>query len=134
MPLGHIPNREVIKLNSGAVGGDSSLQDRGVAHYLLPLLFSLVSYFLVFSFVSYIKNTKKLVTLLLLVAVIMGSTENSKLCDFTSHKNNDFICTPIGPPATSAPSYEIKPTLLNLVMKEQFSGAGDVAGLHLFFG
>src|SRR3954469_1893487 len=28
---------------SGTVAGDSSLQDRGVAHYLLSLLFSLVS-------------------------------------------------------------------------------------------
>ena len=32
-----------IKAISGAVAGDSKLQDRGVAHYLLPLLFSLVS-------------------------------------------------------------------------------------------
>ena len=61
----------------------------------------------------------------------MGSTENTKLCDFTSHKNNDFICTPIAPPATLAPSYEIEPALLNLVMKEQFSGARDAASLHL---
>ena len=61
----------------------------------------------------------------------MGSTENTKLCDFTSHNNDDFICTPITTPATSAPSYEIKPTLLNLVMREQFSGAGDDAALHL---
>src|SRR3954468_11780026 len=61
----------------------------------------------------------------------MGSTENTKLCDFTSHNNNDFICTPIAPPAISAPSYEIKPALLNLVMKEQFSGAGDDAAFHL---
>ena len=61
----------------------------------------------------------------------MGSTKNTKLCDFTSHNNNDFICTPIPPPATSAPSYEIKPALLNLVMKEQFSGAGDDDALHL---
>lgn len=61
----------------------------------------------------------------------MGSTENTKLCDFTSHNNNDFICTPIATPATSAPSYEIKPALLNLVMKDQFSGAGDDAALHL---
>ena len=67
----------------------------------------------------------------LLVAVTMGSTENTKMCDFTSHNNNDFICTPIAPPATSAPSYEIKPALLNLVMKEQFSSAGDDAALHL---
>ena len=80
---------------------------------------------------SYTKNTLKIVTLLLLVAAITGSTENTKLCDFTSRNNNDFICTPIAPPATSAPSYEIKPALLNLFMKEQFSDAGKVAALHL---
>ena len=80
---------------------------------------------------SYTKNTKKLVTLLLHVAAIMGSTKNTKLCDFSSHNNNDFICTPIAPPATSAPSYEIKTSLLNLVMKEQFSSAGEHAALHL---
>jgi hypothetical protein len=50
----------------------------------------------------------------------MGTTENTKLCDFTSTKNNDFICTPIAPPAPEASFYEIKPALLNLVMKEQF--------------
>ena len=61
----------------------------------------------------------------------MGSNENTKLCDFTSHNNSDFICTPIAPPATSAPSYEIKPALLNLVMKDQFSCAGEDAALHL---
>src|SRR3954464_14930103 len=61
----------------------------------------------------------------------MGSNENTKLFDFTSHNNNDFIYTPIAPLATSAPSYEIKPALLNLVMKEQFSGVGEDAALHL---
>src|SRR4051812_38009183 len=61
----------------------------------------------------------------------MGSNENAKLCDFTSHNNNDFICTPTAPPATSTPSYEIKPAVLNLFMKEQFSGAGEDAALHL---
>ena len=46
--------------------------------------------------------------------------------------NNDFICSPIAPPATKAESYEIKPALLNLVMKEQFSGAStDDAASHL---
>src|SRR3954471_22760973 len=60
----------------------------------------------------------------------MGSNENTKLCDFTSHNNSDFICTPIAPPANSAPSYEIKPALLNLVMKE-FSVAGEDVALHL---
>ena len=77
------------------------------------------------------KSPKKLVTLFLLAAVTMGSSENTKLCDYTSHNNNDFVCTPIAPPATSAPFYEIKPALLNLVMKEQLSGVGDAATLHL---
>src|SRR3954463_1571186 len=35
---------------SGAVARDSSLQDRGVSHYLLPLLFSLVSLAYIFFF------------------------------------------------------------------------------------
>ena len=67
----------------------------------------------------------------LLAAITMGSTENTKLCDFSSQNNSDFICTPIATCATSAPSYEIKPALLNLVMKEQFSGARDDAALYL---
>jgi hypothetical protein len=54
------------------------------------------------------------------------------LCDFTSTKNNDFICTPIAPPAPEANFYEIKPALLNLVMKDQFSGASsDDVAAHL---
>jgi hypothetical protein len=62
----------------------------------------------------------------------MGTPENTKLCDFTSTKNNDFICTPIAPPAPEVNFYEIKPALLNLVMKEQFSGASsDDAAAHL---
>jgi hypothetical protein len=62
----------------------------------------------------------------------MGTPENSKLCDFTSTNNNDFICTPIAPPAPEAIFYEIKPALLNLVMKEQFSGVStDDAAAHL---
>jgi hypothetical protein len=62
----------------------------------------------------------------------MGTPENTKLCDFTSTNNNDFICTPIAQPAPEAIFYEIKPALLNLVMKEQFSGAStDDAAAHL---
>src|SRR3954463_3617921 len=59
----------------------------------------------------------------------MNSAENTKLCDFTSTNNNDFLSTPIAPPAPDATFYEIKPALLNLVMREQFSGASsdDVA-------
>ena len=62
----------------------------------------------------------------------MGTPENTKLCDFTSTNNNDFICTPIAPPATTAEFYEIKPALLNLVMRDQFSGvSSDDAAAHL---
>lgn len=62
----------------------------------------------------------------------MGAIENTKLCDFTSTNNNDFICTPIAPPAPEAAFFEIKPALLNLVMKEQFSGIStDDAASHL---
>src|SRR4051812_40127702 len=62
----YIPHR--IKQISGAVAGDSSLQDRGVTHYLLSLVFSLVS--LPFSFylcVPYQKYQKYLLPCLLLL-------------------------------------------------------------------
>jgi hypothetical protein len=62
----------------------------------------------------------------------MSTPENTKLCDFTSTNNNDFIYTPIAPPAPEANLYEIKPALLNLAMKEQFSGVStDDAVAHL---
>ena len=32
----------------------------------------------------------------------MNTPENTKLCDFTNANNNDFLCTPIAPPATTA--------------------------------
>jgi hypothetical protein len=55
----------------------------------------------------------------------MVTLKNTKLCDFTSTKNNDFICTPIALPAPEAIFYEIKPALLNLVMKEEFSSTSS---------
>ena len=62
----------------------------------------------------------------------MSSAEKTKLCNFTSTNNNDFICYPIAPPANKAEFYEIKPALLILVMKEQFSGAStDDAASHI---
>jgi hypothetical protein len=62
----------------------------------------------------------------------MGTPKNTKLCDFTSTKNNDFTYTPIAPPAPEANFYEIKPALINLVMKDQFSGASsDDTAAHL---
>ena len=48
--------------------------------------------------------------------------ENTKLCDFSNTKNNDFIGTPLAPPPTSAETCDINTALLNLVMKNQFSG------------
>ena len=51
----------------------------------------------------------------------MMAQENIKLCDFSNINNNDFISTLIAL-ATSAESCEINAALLNLVMKDQFSG------------
>ena len=61
----------------------------------------------------------------------MATNDTTKLCDFISTNNNNFICTPIAPPAATADSYEIKPVLLNLVMKDQLSGIGEDAAYHL---
>ena len=47
--------------------------------------------------------------------------DNTKLCDFANTNNNDFLSTPIAP-LTDAESCEINATLLNLVMKDPFSG------------
>ena len=56
--------------------------------------------------------------------------ENTKLCDFSNTNNNDFISTPIAP-TTSAESYEINAALLNIVMKDQFSGlSSEEAASH----
>ena len=56
---------------------------------------------------------------------------NTKLCDFPNTNNNDFISTPIAP-ATSAESCEINAALLNLVMKDVFSGLpSEDAASHL---
>ena len=62
----------------------------------------------------------------------MTTLENTKLCDFTSTNNNDFMSTPIAPPVPEDTSFEIKPALLNLVMREQFSSIGNEdAATHL---
>ena len=61
----------------------------------------------------------------------MATNDTTKIFDFTSTNNNDFICTPIAPPAATADSYEIKLALLNLVMKDQFSSIGEDGASHL---
>ena len=57
--------------------------------------------------------------------------DNTKLCDFSNTNNNDFISTPIAP-TTNVESCEIKVALLNLVMKDKFSGLpSEDAASHL---
>ena len=56
---------------------------------------------------------------------------NTKLCDFSNTNNNDFISTPIAP-ITDAESCDINATLLNLIMKDQFSSLpSEDAATHL---
>ena len=57
--------------------------------------------------------------------------DNTKLCVFSNTNNNDFISTPIAP-LTDAESCEINTALLNLVMKDPFSGLpSEDAATHL---
>ena len=57
--------------------------------------------------------------------------DNTKLCAFSNTNNNDFISTPIAP-STNAESCEINAALVNLVMKDQFSGLpNEDAAPHL---
>ena len=53
--------------------------------------------------------------------LLTTAQDNTKLCDFTNTNNNDFLSTPIAP-ITDAESCETNAALLNLVMKDQFSG------------
>ena len=58
--------------------------------------------------------------------------DNTKLCDFSNTNNNDFLSTPIAP-TTGAESCKINTALLNLVMKDQFSGLpSEDAATHLY--
>jgi hypothetical protein len=113
--------------------GRKKIFARGVSHAQSFTLFLFC--FILFLLASFYQKYKKISFFIVTFTFSfarMGSPENTKLCDFTSTKNNDFICTPIAPPAPEAIFYEIKPTLLNLIMKEQFFGASsDDAVAHL---
>ena len=64
----------------------------------------------------------------LLVAMVQ---DNTKLCDFSNTNNNYFLSTPIAP-LNDVESCEINAALLNLVMKDQFSGLpSEDAASHL---
>ena len=61
----------------------------------------------------------------------MMAQDNTKLCDFTNTNNNDFLSIPIAP-LTDIESCEINAALLNLVMKDQFTGLlSEDAATHL---
>jgi hypothetical protein len=116
--------------------GKKKTSVRGVSHAypLLSFSFALL-YFYLHHFYQKYKKISFLYSWFYLSAFSfarMGTPENTKLCDFTSTNNSAFICTPIAPPAPAINFYEIKPALLNLVMKEQFSGAStDDVTAHL---
>ena len=57
--------------------------------------------------------------------------DNTKFCDFSNINNNDFLSNPIAP-LNDVESCEINAALLNLVMKDQFSGLpNEDAASHL---
>ena len=61
----------------------------------------------------------------------MMAQDNTKLCDFSNTNNNDFTSTLIAPDA-NVESCKINTALLNLVMKDQFSGfPNEDAASHL---
>jgi hypothetical protein len=95
--------------------GRKKISASGVSHaQSFTLLFFCFILFLLTSFYQKYKKISFLYSYFYLSAFSfarMGTPENTKLCDFTSTKNNDFICTPIAPPAPQANFYEIKPAL-----------------------
>jgi hypothetical protein len=124
-----VPNWSVIYINTAPstsflapLPGKKKTSARGVSHaQSFTLLLFCFILFLLPSFYQKYKKNSFLYSCFYLFAFSfarMGTPENTKLCDFTSTKNNDFKCTPIAPPAPEANFYEIKPALLNLVMKE----------------
>ena len=57
--------------------------------------------------------------------------DNTKLCDFSNTNNNDFLSTTISP-LNNDESCEINTALLDLVMKDQFTGLpSEDAATHL---
>jgi hypothetical protein len=89
---------------------------RGVSHfqsfYFVIVLLSLFTLFLFASLYQKYKKISSFYSFLFLFIYFslarMSTPENTKLCDFTSTNNSDFICTPIAPPAPEANFYEIK--------------------------
>jgi hypothetical protein len=58
--------------------------------------------------------------------------QTTKLCDFTNVPNAQFIVKPITSPEIKADSFEVSPSLLNLIVEYQFGGsASEEASMHL---
>src|SRR5664279_537137 len=58
--------------------------------------------------------------------------DRTKLCDYTNTPNDQFIARPIATPEIKADSYEVSPSLLNLITREQFGGSAmEDASMHL---
>jgi hypothetical protein len=49
--------------------------------------------------------------------------ERTKLCDYTNTPNEHFIARPITTPDIQAESFEVSPSLLNLITREQSGGS-----------
>ena len=57
--------------------------------------------------------------------------DRSKLCDYTNTPNDQFIAKPITTHEIKTDSYEVSPSLLNLITREQFGGSAVDASMHL---
>lgn len=58
--------------------------------------------------------------------------DRTKLSDYTNTPNDQFIARPITTPEIQAESYEVSPSLLNLITREQFGGSAmEDASMHL---
>jgi hypothetical protein len=95
-------------------------------------------FFILFLLASFYQKYKKIVSFivafiyLLLVLLEWVLLKIPSCVILLAPKIMILFCTPIAPPAPEANFYEIKPALLNLVMKEQFSSASsDDAVAHL---
>jgi hypothetical protein len=74
--------------------------------YFVIVLLTFFTLFLLASFYQKYKKNRFLYSCYFCLSAFslarMGTPENTKLCDFTSKNNNDFIYTPIAPPAPEA--------------------------------
>ena len=137
--------QEVGRRISGAVVGESTHKSRHTKYPSQTLIPRITLFSICLSFSSpplhlcrFIRSlfpsvSFRLPLLCLCVGLIVchDGSNNTKLCDFSNTNNNDYISTPIAP-ITDAESCEINAALLNLVMKDQFSGLpSEDAATHL---